>query len=234
MPFGWGTERVEHAVRRRFARARIARYDPDAAGGRRGRDQREAALAADVVIGPRGALRLFGPASLGLAGFVSPDQMLGIPDFRAAERAFALLWAAAERVRPDGAVIVQSQNPTHYALEAVARQDLGAFYGPELKFRGELGYPPLRRIAVVTVDAPLAAAAERLAATVAATLRSRPALTVYAPAPDRRNRARRIVVKGGHDLPGVLAEGLRDIRPPRAGVSRGIIDVEVDPVEWPF
>src|SRR5581483_5331784 len=99
-PFGWGVERVEHAVRRRFARARIARYDPDAMRGRRAEAQRAAALAADVVIGTRGALRLFGPASLGLAGFVAPDQLLALPDFRAAERLFALLWAAAERVRP--------------------------------------------------------------------------------------------------------------------------------------
>jgi primosomal protein N' (replication factor Y) len=233
MPFGWGAERVEHAVRRRFARARIARYDPDAGGGRRGQGQREAALAAEVVIGPRGALRLFGPASLGLAGFVSPDQMLGVPDFRAAERTFALLWAAAERVRPDGALIVQSQNPAHYALEAVGRQDLGAFYGPELKFRAELGYPPVRRMAIITVGARTAAA-ERTAAMVAAALAHGPALTVYAPAADRRNRARRIVVKGGRDLPAVLGEALRQFRVPRGAGGRGIIDVEVDPVEWPF
>ena len=45
---------------------------------------------AEVVIGTRGALRLFGPASLGLAGFVSPDQLLRLPDFRAGERTFAL------------------------------------------------------------------------------------------------------------------------------------------------
>jgi primosomal protein N' (replication factor Y) (superfamily II helicase) len=234
MPFGWGAERVEHAVRRRFARARIARYDPEAGAGRRRQDQRAAALAAEVVIGPRGALRLFGPASLGLAGFVSPDQMLGVPDFRAAERSFALLWAAAERVRPDGALIVQSQNPTHYALEAVARQDLGTFYAPELKFRAELGYPPVRRIAIITVAGPSAAAAERTAAAVAAALRRGPDLTVYPPTPDRRNRGRRIVVKGGPDLPRVLGEGLREFRGPRGTAGRGIIDVEVDPVEWPF
>jgi primosomal protein N' (replication factor Y) len=234
MPFGWGAERVEHAVRRRFARARIARYDPEAGAGRRGRDQHAAALAAEVIIGPRGALRLFGPASLGLVGFVSPDQMLGVPDFRAAERSFAFLWAGAERVRPDGALIVQSQNPTHYALEAVARQDLGAFYAPELKFRVELGYPPVRRIAIVTVTASGTASAERTAATVAAAFRGAPGLTVYPPAPDRRNRARRIVIKGGPDLPRVLGEALREFRGPRGTAGRGIIDVEVDPVEWPF
>src|SRR5438093_1052799 len=38
-PFGWGAERVEHAVRRRFSDARIARWDPDAARGARGEAQ---------------------------------------------------------------------------------------------------------------------------------------------------------------------------------------------------
>src|SRR5438309_12011828 len=127
-PFRWGDERVGHAVRRRAASARIARFDPDATRGSKAEAQRQAALGADVVIGTRGALRLFGPASLGLAGFVAPDQLLGLPDFRAAERAFALLWAAAERVGPDGQLIVQSQNPGHYALDAVSRQHLIAFY----------------------------------------------------------------------------------------------------------
>lgn len=233
-PFGWGAERVEHAVRRRFARARIVRYDPDAARSRRGEGQRAAALAAEIVIGTRGALRLFGPASLGLAGFVSPDQMLGVPDFRAAERTFALLWAAAERVRPDGALIVQSQNPTHYALAAVTGQDLTAFYRPELRFRSEVGYPPFRRLALITARGPDAAAVQRLADAVATALPGGSGLTVYPAIPDRRARARRIVVKGGDDLPRVVADALRTLGSDRAPRSRGIIDVEVDPVEWPF
>src|SRR5439155_1346120 len=84
--FGWGAERVEHAVRRRFPDARIARWEPDAARGARAEAQRAAAAAADVVIGTRGALRLFGPAALGLAAFVAPDQLLRAPDFRAGGR----------------------------------------------------------------------------------------------------------------------------------------------------
>ncbi|MGH7388796.1 MAG: replication restart helicase PriA [Candidatus Rokuibacteriota bacterium] len=231
-PFGWGAERVEHAVRRRFAQARIARYDPDAARGRRADAQRTAAAAAVVVIGTRGALRLFGPASLGLAAFVSPDQLLGLPDFRAAERAFALAWAAAERVRPDGAVVIQTQNPSHYAFAAVAKQDLESFYAPELRFRAELGYPPFRRLAIVTTGGADAGAAQRLADDVVAALAGG-GLTVYPPAPDRRNRARRVVVKGGPELPRALEDGLRGLHAPRAGAGRGIMDVEVDPVEWP-
>jgi primosomal protein N' len=234
MPFGWGAERVEHAVRRRFSRARIARYEPEAGRGRRGERQREAALSADIVIGTRGALRLFRPASLGLAGFVSPDQMLGVPDFRAAERSFAVLWAAAERVRPDGAVVIQSQNATHYALQAVARQDLGLFYDPELRFRAQLGYPPFRRLAIITASGTDPTAVEQLARAAVAGLAGGPGLTVYPATSDRRNRVRRVVVKGGPDLPRQLDAALRDVRGRRGSGRRGIIDVELDPVEWPF
>jgi hypothetical protein len=41
------------------------------------------------------------------------------------------------------------------------------------------------------------------------------------------------VVKGGDDLGTALEHALGDFRRPRSG-SRGIMDVEVDPVEWPF
>ena len=228
-PFGWGLERVEHAVRRRFGKARVARWDPEASRGARGEAQRAAAAAADIVIGTRGALRLFGPASLGLAAFVAPDQILRLPDFRAGERMFALLWAAAERVGAHGALVIQSQNPTHYALDAVTRQDLAAFYRPELKFRAEVGYPPFRRLAVITLRG---GDTRPLAEEIAAALRASPRLTVYPPVAERRERARRIVVKGDAELPVVLADALEEFRGPRPK-SRGIMDVEVDPVEWP-
>lgn len=231
-PFGWGAERVEHAVRRRFPTARVARYDPDATRGARAARQRDEASAADIVIGTRGALRLFGPASLGVAGFVSPDQLLRLPDFRAGERLFSLLWAAAERVAAGGSLIVQSQTPAHYVFDACTRGDLRAFYRPELKFRGELGYPPFRRLAIVTVTTSAAADSGRIVDDVAAALASSPALTIYGPAPARGNRARRIVVKGSTDLATRLDEALGEFRRPRPK-SRGIIDVEVDPVEWP-
>jgi primosomal protein N' len=224
-PFGWGVERVEHAVRRRFPHARIARYDPDARGKRRSASAAEAS-AADVVIGTRGALRLFGRASLGLAALVSPDQLLRVPDFRAGERLFALLWAAAERVKAGGQLIVQSQNPTHHAVTAVMAQDLGQFYGPELAFREELGYPPFRRIAVVTVR-PGRSRPIGIVDAVGAALRGSPRLTVYAASPDHRRLSYRFVVKGDDDLPDLLRQGLGELLR-----GRGIIGVEVDPIEW--
>ena len=231
-PFGWSPERVEHAVRRRFPKASVARYDPEARGAKVDA-QRRAAAHAEIVVGTRGALKLFGPASLGAVGFVTADQLFRLPDFRASERAFAVLWAAAERVRPDGALVVQSQNPQHYALAALIRQDLATFYKEELRFRAELGYPPFRRLAIVTVSGKSAADATPLLEALAAALRDAPGLTVYPPIAARGGRAHRVVVKGDDDLDAPLAHALEEFRRPRPR-ARGIMDVEVDPVEWPF
>jgi hypothetical protein len=68
---------------------------------------------------------------------------------------------------------------------------------------------------------------------VATALRGDGHLTVYPATSDRRGRAHRIVVKGGDDLPVLLEAVLGEFRRPPKG-SRGIMDVEVDPVEWPF
>jgi primosomal protein N' (replication factor Y) len=231
-PFGWGVERVEHAVCRRFPDARVARYDPDATRGARGEAQRAAAATADVVIGTRGALKLFRPDSLGLVAFVSPDQLMRRPDFRAGERAFALMWGATERARHDAHVIIQSQNPTHYALDALKRGNLRMFYRHELKFRAELGYPPFRRLAVITSHGRTAEESQRIVNDVSVALQGATQLTVYPPPPTRsRERARRLVVKGHADLARLLKDALADFETSRA---RGIIDVEVDPVEWQF
>jgi primosomal protein N' (replication factor Y) len=231
-PFGWGAERVEHAVRRRFPHARVVRYEAEARRGARGEAQRQAAAAADIIVGTRGALRLFGPDTLGALAFVSPDHLLRRPDFRAGERVFEDLWAAAERVRADGQVIVQSQTPDHYAFQAAARQDLTTFYRPEIAFRGELGYPPFRRLGLITVTGEPAGAA-RLAEAVASALTGDRALVTYPAVSDRRGRALRVVVKGPRELPRLLAVALADFRGPRTR-RHGIMEVEVDPVEWPF
>jgi radical SAM superfamily enzyme YgiQ (UPF0313 family) len=69
--------------------------------------------------------------------------------------------------------------------------------------------------------------------------RARGAFVVYGgihaslyPEEARTHGGAHTVVKGDGELPIVLAAALEDFRGPRPR-SRGIIDVEVDPVEWP-
>jgi primosomal protein N' (replication factor Y) len=227
-PLGWGTERVEQAVRAAFPGQRVARQDAESPGGGRGT---AGAPAARLLVGTRGALKTFRPAGPSLVGFVTPDPVLRLADFRAAERAFALLWAAAERVGDGGRVIVQTQHPGHYAVRAAAHGEPAAFYKAELAFRAELGYPPFRRLCLLTVAGrggagPLARELER-------ELRALGELTVYPAAPLGRSlQAPRwqVVVKGGQDLPMRLAPLLASpgARRPR---GRAIIEAEMDPID---
>jgi primosomal protein N' (replication factor Y) len=228
-PFGWGTERVEQAVRAEFRRYRIVRDDAESG---RGRARAAHDSGAQVVIGTRAALKAFVPRGPSLIGFISPDPLLRLPDFRAGERAFSLLWAAAEKVA-GGRLVIQTQHSTHYAVRAAADQDPAGFYKHELGFRAELGYPPFRRLCLLTIRSRTEGVAKRLAQELEQELRALGGLTVYPPAPlGRSPRAPRwqIVLKGGDDLPSRLSPLLgRSRSRPRDG--RGIIEVEMDPVD---
>jgi primosomal protein N' (replication factor Y) len=228
-PFGWSAERVELALRRRFPRARIARYDPEAARGARLARQVAAAAAADIVVGTRGSLRLFDQDTLGLVGFVALDQLLRAPDFRAGERALELMWAAAERVSPDGQVVIQSSTPDHYAVRAIAKQDLAEFYGHEVRFRAELDYPPFRRLCRLRIRGRTEEKARALALALSTQL-GEARLTVYPPMPDARRLAWTILVKGGQDLPSIVT-AILESRPGGRRSRARMVEVEMDPVD---
>jgi primosomal protein N' len=226
-PFGWGPERVMTALRKRFPRLTATRAGERAnkAGGRSG--------GAQVLVGGAGLLRGLAPGSLSAVGFVALDGLLRVPDFRAGERAFQALWAAAEAVGPRGRVIVQTLHPEYYAIEAARTRRRAAFYEPELRFRAELGYPPFRRLCLIDVRGRSLADARALLDECAATLRGIAGLTVYTPTPRGAGLGRRpwwrLLVKGPNTLPGLLDEPLRPLLERRRR-SAGMIEIEMDPV----
>lgn len=231
-PLGWGTERVEQAVRAQLRHATVVRYDAESrhpAAAVRALSEGKV----QVIIGTRAALRAFVPRGPSLVTFISPDSLLRLPDFRAGERAFSLLWAAAEKVAEGGRVLVQTQHPSHYAVRAAADQDLAGFYKHELAFRAELGYPPFRRLCLLTVRSRSEGSARRLAEELAREVGAIGGLTVYPPAPVGRSpQAARwqIVLKGGEDLPARLAPVLSPLLD-RRQASRGMIEIEMDPLD---
>jgi primosomal protein N' (replication factor Y) len=232
-PLGWGAERVEQAVRQAFPRLPVARYDGEAHTPARtrqlGRQWQEQAVR--LVIGTRQALKALPPLGLQLVGVITPDHLLRLPDFRAGERAFALLWAAAEWAGGRGRLIIQTQHPDHYVVRAVAAQELTGFYKPELKFRAEVGYPPFRRLCLLTIRDRDGGRARALAEECWRELDRIGGLTVFPPAPRGRSARAprwRLVVKGGSDLPDQLRPTLTPLLERRRSVP-GVVEVEMDP-----
>jgi primosomal protein N' (replication factor Y) len=152
---GTGSEKVEEELHREFPEARIARLDRDTVTGKRHFETilsgfRERAY--DILTGTQMIAKGHDIPNVTLVGVISADIGLGMPDFRAAERAFQLLTQVAGRAgRGDlpGKVLVQTINPDHYAIGYAAAQDFDGFYRRELEFRRAMRYPPFAALANV-------------------------------------------------------------------------------------
>jgi primosomal protein N' (replication factor Y) len=150
--FGGGTERVENEVGRQFPQARVVRWDQDTTGGK---DIHEQLLQqfidheADVLIGTQMVAKGLDLPLVTLVGVISADTAIYLPDYRSGERTFQLLTQVAGRAGRGllgGKVILQTYDPDHYAIQAASEHDYQAFYGQEIRYRSELGYPPYARL----------------------------------------------------------------------------------------
>ncbi len=189
---GGGTERVEREVRASHPRLRVARLDRDVAE-RRGAAARVldafAAGDTDVLVGTSLVAKGLDVPAVTLVGVVSSDVALNLPDERAAERTYQLLSQAVGRAgrgdRP-GRAILQTYQPDHAVIRAVASGDVERFYTEELAMRRRFGSPPFGRLVKLTVALPDRTAAEREGEAMAERLRAHAAehgTTVLGPAP---------------------------------------------------
>ena len=175
--FGAGTQQVEQELQRHFPRARVLRWDADSARKASAHDhllQRFADHEADVLVGTQMIAKGLDLPLVTLAGVVSADHGLNLPDFRAGERSFQLLTQVAGRAGrglAGGRAILQTYQPEHYAIQTAAAQDYKAFYEQEIAWRRELGHPPLRRLARILIQHENDARAQQEAGNAAQQLR---------------------------------------------------------------
>jgi primosomal protein N' (replication factor Y) len=155
--FGSGTQKVEEELTKIMPNARILRMDQDTTGRKFAHDRILADFSSgkyDILLGTQMVAKGHDISNVTAVGIISADTALNLPDFRAAERTFALLMQAAGRagrgVLP-GKVVVQTYNPDHYAVKAGANQDYRMFFEAEIGFRETLLYPPFTRITKVTL-----------------------------------------------------------------------------------
>lgn len=153
---GFGTQKIEEALKRYFPKAAIARMDSDTM--QRKDDYRQIlsefrAGKIDIIIGTQMIAKGLHFPNVTLVGIIYADLALHIPDFRAGERTFQLVTQVAGRAgRGDieGEVIVQSFTPYHPAIQFARRHDFEGFYEEEIRFRAQLYYPPISRAALIT------------------------------------------------------------------------------------
>jgi primosomal protein N' (replication factor Y) len=149
---GFGTERVEEEAEHIFPGMRIRRVDADSTSKA---GELEAAIEdfregkADILLGTQMVAKGLNFPRVKTVGVVLADTSLNLPDFRAAERTFALVVQVAGRAgrfSPDGEVILQTYRPDSPVMRLAAAADASSFYRLELEARKELFFPPFSRL----------------------------------------------------------------------------------------
>jgi primosomal protein N' (replication factor Y) len=150
--FGAGTQQIEQAMTELFPKARTLRWDADTATNPETHElflSRFIERKADVLIGTQMIAKGLDLPLVTLVGVVSADMGLNLPDFRAGEHTFQLLTQVAGRAGRGllgGRVILQTYQPSHYAIQAASKHDIEGFYEREISYRRDMGYPPFRRL----------------------------------------------------------------------------------------
>ncbi|MBI5236282.1 MAG: primosomal protein N' [Deltaproteobacteria bacterium] len=190
---GAGTERLEDEARRLFPRARIGRMDSDTTtrkGAARRIIEAVETRQIDILVGTQMVSKGHHFPEVALAGIITADASLNIPDFRSAERAMQLITQAAGRAgraSNAGEVVIQTLNPGHYCLEATLNHDYAGFYAKEINEREDLDYPPFTRLCALRLEGAkegeVAVAAASMRRTADKLLGNDGAITILGPAP---------------------------------------------------
>lgn len=181
---GEGTEKVEDVLAQRFPKARVARMDRERIRTAREFDALWSEVEAgrvDILAGTQMVAKGHDLPNVTLVGILSADFLLGLPDFRSAERTFQLITQAAGRAgrgEARGKVVLQSFHPDHYAVKAACDHDFEAFYAQDIRYRKMVSYPPHAALAKVEFRHADRAKAEALGREAAARLRAAAASAV--------------------------------------------------------
>lgn len=147
---GAGTEKVEDEVRRIFAGVELVRIDYDTVQKSKNLQETFRRISdgeIKIIIGTQIIAKGLHFPGIKFVGIINADLFLNIPDFKSAERAFALITQAAGRAGREGErglVMVQTINPDHYAISI--KDGFGTFYTNEIFYREATEMPPFFRL----------------------------------------------------------------------------------------
>jgi len=150
--FGFGIQRIENELFRKFPLARVSRMDSDTMTSPRQFEEvfrKFSAGETDILLGTQIVAKGLDFPRVSLVGVVSADTSLAIPDFRSSERTFQLIVQVAGRAgrgADGGEVVVQTLHENEPAIIHAATHDYHAFCEAELKLRSQAKLPPFARM----------------------------------------------------------------------------------------
>ena len=150
--FGTGTQKVEETIAELFPKARILRMDMDTTTQKGSHHRMLDAFGAgkyDILLGTQMVAKGLDFPRVTLVGVIAADAALNLPDYRSSEKTFQLITQVAGRAGRShlpGQVILQTYQPSHYAIQYAARHDYTGFYEAERSIRERFQYPPYARI----------------------------------------------------------------------------------------
>lgn len=235
---GPGVERLAEEVQALFPTARLALMTSDTLSGPRAAAEMVDCMARheiDILIGTQIVAKGHHFPMLTLVGVVDADLGLGGGDLRAGERTYQLLDQVAGRAgradRP-GRVLIQTYQPDHALMQALARGDRDGFLAAEMEDRRRMGQPPFRRLAALILSGTDEAAVDRTARALSLAEPREPGVSILGPAPAplamlRGRHRRRLLLKAerGRDLQAILRAWLGRVQVP--GTVR--VQVDIDP-----
>ncbi|MDR3306276.1 MAG: primosomal protein N' [Endomicrobium sp.] len=155
--FGTGTQKVEDELKKLFKNAKIFRLDGDTASNKESYANAYNGIKNeeyDILLGTQMIAKGFDFPRVSLACVIDADTSLYLPGFKSVERTFQLITQVAGRSgrgNVKGSVIVQTNNPYHYAIQYAKNHDFLSFYNVEIEHRKKLLYPPFCNVAKIVV-----------------------------------------------------------------------------------
>jgi primosomal protein N' (replication factor Y) (superfamily II helicase) len=192
----------------------------------------------DLLIGTQIVAKGHHFPHLTLVGVVDADLGLYGGDLRAAERTYQLLHQVAGRAgraERRGRVLLQTAEPDHPVMQALAAGERDSFFAAEAAAREGAGLPPFGRLAAVILSGPDPRPLDEACRALARAAPRAPEVAVLGPAPAplavlRGRHRRRFLVKAprGFRLQPLLRAWIAEVKLPNA--LR--LQVDVDPYSF--
>lgn len=236
---GYGTEKVEDIVKRIFPSTELIRIDADSEIPYSKMFKIMKSGKSCILIGTQIVAKGFDFPDLTVVGIINACSGLYFADFRSAERTFSLITHSIGRCgrsSSTGQVIIQTDNPEHYAIKYAAEFDYESFYKNETALRENFLWPPFIKLLNITVSGKDEKTVISESEKIAQKMCSITALTVLGPVPKvasylaGKHRWQILLKLKEEDFPVVRGELLKAVDSHRKKDTVGIV-FDVDPLE---